>query len=147
MWIRVSKRLCLLSELQSVSLRKQRPGQKSIKSETVTTNRPQWPVFLCLRGVLREIVCRIAGENLQNSAQQRALQTQAALGALRAEEGGMPETSGYRPEPQTLTISVCDEENNCTRSTVPSARSDVQPPHHHTGVVAEPLSSGSVKKR
>ncbi|ECC3555059.1 hypothetical protein AU825_22960 [Salmonella enterica subsp. salamae] len=59
----------------------------------------------------------------------------------------MPETSGYRPELQTLTISVCDEESSCTRSTVSSASSGVQPPHRHTGVMAEPLSSGSVKKR
>ncbi|MEW9717792.1 hypothetical protein AB3H51_27005 [Escherichia coli] len=49
----------------------------------------------------------------------------------------MLETSGYRPEPQTLNISVCDEEGNCTRSTVSSAGADVQPPHRHTGVVAE----------
>lgn len=57
----------------------------------------------------------------------------------------MLETSGYRPEPQTLNISVCDEEGNCTRSTVSSAGADVQPPHRHTGVVSKPLSSGSAK--
>ncbi len=34
-------------------------------TDTLTmTNRTQWPVFLCLRGV---IVCRIAGANQQNS--------------------------------------------------------------------------------
>lgn len=34
-------------------------------TDTLTmTNRTQWPVFLCLRGV---IVCRIAGANKQNS--------------------------------------------------------------------------------
>ncbi len=84
-------------------------------------------------------------EYLQDAVQQRALQTQAALGALRAEGSQVLETSGYRPEPQTLNISVCDEEGNCTRSTVSSAGADVQPPHRHTGVVAKPLSSGSAK--
>ena len=86
-------------------------------------------------------------EYSQDAVQQRALQTQAALGALRAEGSQVLETSGYRPEPQTLNISVCDEEGNCTRSTVSSAGADVQPPHRHTGVVAKPLSSGSAKIR
>ncbi len=49
----------------------------------------------------------------------------------------MLETSGYRPEPQTLNISVCDEQGNCTRSTVSSAGADVQPPHRHTGVAGQ----------
>ncbi len=84
-------------------------------------------------------------EYSQDAVQQRALQTQAALGALRVEGSQVLETSGYRPEPQTLNISVCDEEGNCTRSTVSSAGADVQPPHRHTGVVAKPLSSGSAK--
>ena len=86
-------------------------------------------------------------EYSQDAVQQRALQTQAALGALRVEGSQVLETSGYRPEPQTLNISVCDEEGNCTRSTVSSAGADVQPPHRHTGVVAKPLSSGSAKIR
>ncbi|EFC1482054.1 hypothetical protein HUK76_25465 (plasmid) [Citrobacter portucalensis] len=59
----------------------------------------------------------------------------------------MLESSGYRAEQQTLTISVCDEEKNCTRSTVSSEGTDVQPPHSNTGVVATPLSSGSTKNR
>ncbi len=58
----------------------------------------------------------------------------------------MTETSGYRPETRTLTISVCDEENNCSRNTVlSSAEADVQPPYSHTDVAAKPMTL-AVKK-
>ncbi|ELO3154437.1 hypothetical protein QWS52_004801 [Escherichia coli] len=57
----------------------------------------------------------------------------------------MTETSGYRPETQTLTISVCDEENSCSRNTVSFAEEDVQPPYSHPRVVATPMTSGSEK--
>lgn len=40
----------------------------SSRTDTLTvTNRSQWPVFMSARRVLREIVCRIAGANQQNS--------------------------------------------------------------------------------
>ena len=87
-------------------------------------------------------------EYLQDAIQQHAQSTQAALAELRAEGSQVTETSGYRPETQTLTISVCDEENNCSRNTVlSSAEADVQPPYSHTDVVATPMTSGSEKKR
>ncbi|MCZ5446315.1 filamentous hemagglutinin N-terminal domain-containing protein [Escherichia coli] len=84
----------------------------------------------------------------QDAIQQHAQSTQAALAWLRAEGSQVTETSGYRPETRTLTISVCDEENNCSRNTVlSSAEADVQPPYSHTDVVATPMTSGSEKKR
>lgn len=51
MWIRVSKRLSPLSELQNISQKKQRTRVKPTEPKTYATNRSQWPVFLCLRGV------------------------------------------------------------------------------------------------
>ncbi|MCZ5349367.1 hypothetical protein O5706_19690 [Escherichia coli] len=82
----------------------------------------------------------------QDAIQQHAQSTQAALAGLRAEGSQVTETSGYRPETQTLTISVCDEENNCSRNTVlSSAEADVQPPYSHPRVVATPMTSGSEK--
>ncbi|HHE5972442.1 TPA: adhesin, partial [Citrobacter braakii] len=84
---------------------------------------------------------------IQQLSQQLSQQNQAALRALRSEGSDVLESSGYRAEQQTLTISVCDEEKNCTRSTVSSEGTDVQPPHSNTGVVATPLSSGSTKNR
>ena len=87
-------------------------------------------------------------EYSQDAIQQHAQSTQAALAELRAEGSQVTETSGYRPETRTLTISVCDEENNCSRNTVlSSAEADVQPPYSHTDVVATPMTSGSEKKR
>ena len=87
-------------------------------------------------------------EYSQDAIQQHARSTQAALAELRAEGSQVTETSGYRPETRTLTISVCDEENNCSRNTVlSSAEADVQPPYSHTDVVATPMTSGSEKKR
>lgn len=58
-----------------------------IWTDTLTmTNRTQWPVFLCLRGV---IVCRIAGANKQNS-----LSVTAGKGSnLWARSFGMHESS------------------------------------------------------
>ena len=82
----------------------------------------------------------------QDAIQQHAQSTQAALAELRAEGSQVTETSGYRPETRTLTISVCDEENNCSRNTVlSSAEADVQPPYSHTDVAAKPMTSGSEK--
>ena len=86
-------------------------------------------------------------EYSQGAVQQMSQQNQAALRALRSEGSDALERSGYRAEQQTQTITVCDEDNNCTRSTVSSAVSDAQPPHRHTGVAATPLSSGSAKNR
>ncbi|HIA3986341.1 TPA: hypothetical protein ACWQBN_005298, partial [Escherichia coli] len=87
-------------------------------------------------------------EYLQDAIQQHARSTQAALAELRAEGSQVTETSGYRPETRTLTISVCDEENNCSRNTVlSSAEADVQPPYSHTDVAAKPMTPGSEKKR
>ena len=84
----------------------------------------------------------------QDAIQQHAQSTQAALAWLRAEGSQVTETSGYRPETRTLTISVCDEENNCSRNTVlSSAEADVQPPYSHTDVAAKPMTPGSEKKR
>ncbi|EOZ0610257.1 hypothetical protein ACQEJU_005105, partial [Escherichia coli] len=85
-------------------------------------------------------------EYSQDAIQQHARSTQAALAELRAEGSQVTETSGYRPETRTLTISVCDEENNCSRNTVlSSAEADVQPPYSHPRVVATPMTSGSEK--
>ncbi|MCZ6095213.1 hypothetical protein O5171_10670 [Escherichia coli] len=85
-------------------------------------------------------------EYLQDAIQQHARSTQAALAWLRAEGSQVTETSGYRPETRTLTISVCDEENNCSRNTVlSSAEADVQPPYSHTDVAAKPMTPGSEK--
>ena len=85
-------------------------------------------------------------EYLQDAIQQHARSTQAALAELRAEGSQVTETSGYRPETRTLTISVCDEENNCSRNTVlSSAEADVQPPYSHTDVAAKPMTPGSEK--
>ncbi|MCZ6220917.1 hypothetical protein O5169_27365 [Escherichia coli] len=82
----------------------------------------------------------------QDAIQQHAQSTQAALAWLRAEGSQVTETSGYRPETRTLTISVCDEENNCSRNTVlSSAEADVQPPYSHTDVAAKPMTPGSEK--
>ena len=81
------------------------------------------------------------------TVQQLSQRNQAALRALRSEGSDVLESSGYRAEQQTLTIRVCDDEKNCTRSTVSSEGTDVQPPHRNTGVVATPLSSGSTKNR
>ncbi len=82
----------------------------------------------------------------QDAIQQHAQSTQAALAELRAEGSQVTETSGYRPETRTLTISVCDEENNCSRNTVlSSAEADVQPPYSHPRVVATPMTPGSEK--
>ncbi|EFE8234378.1 adhesin, partial [Escherichia coli] len=86
-------------------------------------------------------------DTIQQMSQQLSQQNQAALRVLRSEGSDVLESSGYRAEQQTLTISVCDEENSCTHSTVSSAGTDVQPPHSNTGVVATPLSSGSTKNR
>lgn len=45
------KRLSPLSELQNISQKKQRTRVKPTEPKTYATNRSQWPVFLCLRGV------------------------------------------------------------------------------------------------
>lgn len=51
MWIRVLKHSWPLSELRNVSQKKQRTRVKPTEPKTYATNRSQWPVFLCLRGV------------------------------------------------------------------------------------------------
>ncbi|WP_284016432.1 hypothetical protein, partial [Cronobacter dublinensis] len=88
-----------------------------------------------------------AKEYAQDVVQQRDLQTLSALGATRSEGSDVLETSGYRPKQHTQTISVCDEENNCTLIKVSPLGADVQEPDRHTNLVTAPLSSGSTKKR
>nr|WP_252149570.1 adhesin [Escherichia coli] len=73
------------------------------------------------------------GNSPQAAAQRQHQQNQAVLGALSDGDEGVT-TSGYRPATRKLTISVCDEEKNCTRRTLQTEHSsDVQQPHRHTG--------------
>ena len=81
-------------------------------------------------------------------ARQKYQLNQAATGALRAEEGDIPATSGYRSAPQTVSVSVCDENKDCSHSEpLQAQKNDGHPPYRHTGVVGSPLSTGGDKGR